>query len=139
MAWKVKEALGRCSFCWFSLCMTYLTYHFSDGYWFVQSFFRIFPIERIQPADEIWLVLIICLAIIMSYYHLVSLYEKNRDHYQWLYKYICKSSIGSLGPLSLFQVIHWKTVWLYMLSCQSTPSYSLLIVFKIILNLINLY
>ena len=126
-AWKVKEALGRCWFCRFSHCMAHLTYCLADGCWFVQKLTRIFPIERLYPTNKIWLVLIICLVIIISYYHLVSLHEKNRDHYllgasQWLCKCICKTSIRSLGPLSLFQVICWNTVWLYMLSCQSTPS-----------------
>ena len=110
LAWKVKEALGRCWFCWFSLCKTHLTYYFSDDCWFVQSFSRIFPIERLHPTDKIWLISIICLATIISYYHLVSLNLKNWDHYllaasEWLCKYICKLSIRSLGPLSLFQVI----------------------------------
>ena len=55
-------------------------------------------------------VLIICLATIISYYHLVSLHEKSRGHClvaasEWLCKNICKSSIPSLGPLSLLQVI----------------------------------
>ena len=77
--------------------------------WFVRSFSQILPIERLHPADKN-LVLIICLATIISYYHLASLHEKNRDHYllaasEWLFKYICKPSIQSLGPLSLFQVI----------------------------------
>ena len=110
LAWKVKEALGRCWFCWFSLCKTHLTYYFSDDCWFVQSFSRIFPIERLHPTDKIWLVLFTCLAIIINYYHLVSIHEKNRDHYflaaiQWLCKCICKSSKQSLGPSSLSQVI----------------------------------
>ena len=87
LAWKVKEALGGCWFCWFSLCMAHLTYYFSDASWFVQSsnspkkFARIFPTERLHPTDKIWLVFIICLAIIIGYYHLVSLHEKNQDHY----------------------------------------------------------
>ena len=106
LTWKVKEALGRYWFCWFSLCKAHLTYRFSDGCWFVQSFYPIFPIKRLHPAGKIWLVLVICLVIIISYYHLVSMHEKNRDHYllassQWLCKCICKSSIQSLGYLSL--------------------------------------
>ena len=127
LTWKVKEALGRCWFCWFSLCKAHLTYRFSDDCWFVQSFFRIFPIERLHLTNKFWLFLIICFVIIINYYHLVSIHEKNRDHYllaasQWLCKYICKSSIQSLGPLPLSKVIWWNTVWLYMSSCQSAPS-----------------
>ena len=85
------------------------------GCWFVQSFIRIFQIQRLHPIDKIWLVLIIFLGIMIIYYHLVSLHEKNWDDYlqvasQWLCKYICKTSIRSLGPLSLFEVIHWNTV-----------------------------
>ena len=49
------------------------------GCWFVQSFIRIFRIERLHPIDKIWLVLIICLVIIISYYHLVPLHGKNWD------------------------------------------------------------
>ena len=90
--------LGRCWFCWFSLCVSQLTYRFSDGCWFVQSFSWIFPVERLHSTDKIWLVLIICVVIIISYYHLVSLHEKDWDRYplavrQWLCKYICKSSM----------------------------------------------
>ena len=97
------------------------------GCWFVQSFIRISQIERLHPIDKMWLVLIICLFIIISYYHLVSLHDKNWDDYllaasQWLCKCISKTSIRSLVPLSLFQVIRWNTVWLYVLSGQSTPS-----------------
>ena len=97
------------------------------GCWFVQSFIRFFRIERLYPIDKIWLVLIICLVIIISYYYLVPLHEKNgNDHLlavsQWLCKYICKISIRGIGPLSLFQVIRWNAVWLHMLSGQSTPS-----------------
>ena len=97
------------------------------GCWFIQSFIRIFWIERLHLMDKIWLVLIICLVIIISYYHLVQLHEKNRDDHllaacQWLCTYICKISIRGLGPSSLFQVIRWNTVWLYILSGQSTPS-----------------
>ena len=112
----------------FSLFMVYLTYHSSDGCWFVQRFSQIFPIERLHPTDKIWLVLIICLVVIISYYHLVSLHENNRDQYvlaasQCLYAYICQTSIQTLGSLSLlFQVIYWNIVWLYMLWCQSMPS-----------------
>ena len=97
-----------------TLCMTNLTYCFSDGCWFGQSFSRFFPIERLDPTDKIWLVvLIICLTIIISQYHLVSLH-KNREHYllavsHWLCKYICKSSIWNLGPLPLLQVFCWNT------------------------------
>ena len=77
------------------------------------KFSRFFPIERLDPTDKIWLVLIICLTIIISQYHLVSLH-KNRDHYllavsHWLCKYICKSSIWNLGPLPLLQVFCWNT------------------------------
>ena len=109
MAWKLKEVL-RCWICWFSLCMAHLTYRFSDGCWFIWSFFRFFPLERLHPTDRTWLVLIICLITINSYYHLVLLHEKNQGHYllaakEWLCKYICKSSIQSLGPLPLFHVI----------------------------------
>ena len=43
------------------------------------KFFSNFPIERLHPTDKTSLVLIICLATIISYYHLVSLHEKNRD------------------------------------------------------------
>ena len=55
-------------------------------------------------------VLIICFATIISYCHLVSLHEKNRDHClvaarKWLCKNICKSPIPSLGPFSPLQVI----------------------------------
>ena len=97
------------------------------GCWFVESFIRNFRKERLHPIDKIWLVLIICLVIIISYYHLVPLHEKNWDDYllaasQWLCKYICKISKRGLGPLSLFQVIRWNTVWLYILSSQSTSS-----------------
>ena len=47
---------------------------------------------------------------LFSYNHLVSLHLKNWDYYllaasEWLCKYICKLSIRSLRPLSLFQVI----------------------------------
>ena len=106
MVWKVKEALGRRWFWWFLLCMAHLTYRFSDGYWFVRTFSRLFLIESLHPIDKTWLVLIICLATIISYYHLVSIHEKNRGHYllaasERLCKYICKLSIRSLGPLSL--------------------------------------
>ena len=59
----------------------HLTYCFSYGCRFVRGFFRIFPIEILHPTDKIWLVLIICLATIIRYYHLVSLHEKNWDHY----------------------------------------------------------
>ena len=77
------------------------------------------------------MILIICLVIIISHDHLVSLHEKNQvDHHltasQWLCKYIWKTSVRSLGPLSLFQVICWNTVCLYMLSCQSMSSQILL-------------
>ena len=127
LAWKVQEALGRCWFCWFSLCKAHLTYRFSDDCWFDQNFSRIFSIKRLHPSEKYWLVLIICLGIIINYYHLVLIHENNWDHYllaasQWLCKYICKSSIPSLEPLSLTQVIYWNTIWLCMLSCQSTPS-----------------
>ena len=47
------------------------------GCWFVQSFIQIFRIEKLHPIDKIWLVLIICLVIIISYYHLVLLHEKS--------------------------------------------------------------
>ena len=124
----------------------YGTFDISLQWWLLipLKFFRIFPIEILHPADKIWLALIICLATIISYYHLLSLHEKNQDYYplaasQWLCKDICKSSIRSLGPLSLFQVICWNTVWLYMLSCQSMPSSSLLVVFQIFLNMTNSY
>ena len=85
--------LRRCWFCWFSICKEHLTYCFSDGCWFVQSFSQVFPVERLYPTGKIWLVLIICSAIIISYYHLVLGHEKNWDHYllaasQWLCKYI---------------------------------------------------
>ena len=97
------------------------------GCWFVQSFIWNFQKERLHLIDKIWLVLIICLFIIISCYHLVPLHEKNWDNHllaasQWLCKYICKISKQGLGPLSLFQVIRWNTVWLYILSGQSTPS-----------------
>ena len=110
LAWKVKEALRWCWFRWFSLCMTHFKYRFSDGYWFVRSFSGIFPIERLHPTDKTWSVLIICLATIISYYHLVWLHENNQDHYlqaasEWLCKYISKLSMQNLGPLSLFQLI----------------------------------
>ena len=114
MVWKEKEAFRWCIFFWLSLCMANLTYCFTDGCWTGQSFSRYFLIERLHPTDKIWLVLIICLAIIISYYHLVSLHEKNLDHYllavsHWLYKYICKSSLWNLGLKQLFQVICWNT------------------------------
>ena len=85
--------LRRCWFSWFSLCMAHTTYRFRN-----QSFIRVFSLERLHPIDKIWLVVIICLFIIISYYHLISLDEKNRDSYllaasQWLCKYICKTSI----------------------------------------------
>ena len=73
------------------------------------KFFSNFSNRKNRSYWQIWLVLIICLAIIIImrriiYCHLVSLYEKNRDHYplagsQWLFKYICKLFIRSLGPL----------------------------------------
>ena len=90
MARKVKEALVRCCSCWFLLSIAHLTYRFSDGCWLVQSFIRIFPMERLHHTEKIWLVLIICLVIIFSYYHLVSLHGKNRYPYllgtsQWLH------------------------------------------------------
>ena len=118
LTWKVKEVFELYWFCCFSLCKAHLTYCFGDGCWFVQSFSRIFPIERLHPTDKIWLVLIIYLAIIINYYHPVLIHEKNWDHYllavsQWLWKYIWKSSIQSSGSLSLSQVICWNTVWLY--------------------------
>ena len=86
--------------------------------------------------------LIIYLAIIITFYHQVLLHEKNRNHYilaasQWLWKYICKSSIRSLGPLALLQVTCWNTVWIYMLSCHNTLSESLLIRFQILLNMVT--
>ena len=107
LTWKVKEALARCWLCWFFLSIVHLTYGFSDGCWFVRSFSQIFPIESLHPTDKTWLVSIICLATIISYYHLVSLHEKNRGHYilaasDWLYKYIVRRLYE---PLSLFQVI----------------------------------
>ena len=75
------------------------------------KFFSNFFSRKTHPTDKIWLVLII------SYYHLVLLYEKDWDHYflagsQWLCKCTFKSSIQSLGPLLLFQVICWDNVWL---------------------------
>ena len=78
------------------------------------KFSRNFPIERLHSKDKIWLVLIICLAILISFYHLVLLHGKNRHHYllavsHWLCKYICKPSIRSLGTLPLFLVICWNT------------------------------
>ena len=110
-----------------SLYGTYVISLHYFGCWFVQSFIWIFWIERLHPIDKIWLVLIICLVIIISYYHLIPLHEKNWDDHllaasQWLCKYICKIFIQGLGPLSLFQVIHRNTVWLYVLSGQSTSS-----------------
>ena len=68
LAWKVKEALGRCWFCWFWLCISHWTYWFSDGCWLVWNFYRIFLIETFHPTDKFLLVLIICLAIIFIYY-----------------------------------------------------------------------
>ena len=111
---KAKEGLRRGWFCWFSHCMVNLKYCFSDGCWFSQIFARFLPIERLHPTSKMWLVLIICLPIIISSYHLVSLHEKNRCHYlltvsHCLRKYICKSFIWSLGSLPLFQVIYWNT------------------------------
>ena len=76
------------------------------------------PLFGMSAIGSFTIVLIISLATIISYYHLVSLQGKNRDHYlvaasEWLYKYICKSSIRSLRPLSLFHVIgitHFRTI-----------------------------
>ena len=106
-----------------------MTYRFSDGCWLIQSFTRIFPIERLHPTNKTWLVLIICLVIIINYYHLVSLHEENRDHYllgacKWLCMCICKTSIRSLG-LFHYSRLFAEAVWQYMFLCQSTPSCSL--------------
>ena len=70
----------------------------------VQSFIWIFRIERLHSIHKIWLVLIICLVMIISYCHLVLLHEKNWEDNllaasQWFCKYICKISIQGLGPL----------------------------------------
>ena len=79
----------------FALCVTI---DISLQWWLLISFSWIFPVERLHSTGKNWLVLIICVVIIISFYHLVSLLEKNRDRYplavsQWLCKYICKSSM----------------------------------------------
>ena len=76
----------------------FVTFDISLQWWLLINFSWIFPVERLHSTDKNWLVLIICVVIIISFYDLVSLLEKNRDRYplavsQWLCKYICKSSM----------------------------------------------
>ena len=89
----------------------YGTFDISFPWWLPirSKFFSNFS-DRKTPSYWQNLISFNSLATIISYYHLVSLYEKNKDHYfltasKWLCKYICMSPIQSLGPLSLFQVI----------------------------------
>ena len=134
LAWKVKETLGRLQF---PLWMAHITYNFSAvmAADLLKIILKFFLIERFDPIDKIWFVLIMCLVIIVSYYHLVSLHENNSDDSllavnQWLCKYIYKTSIRRLGPLLLFQATCWHCYHVIMsehaiLELVNSVSYSL--------------